>query len=241
MLLLLFSLHKYLARGSGLWLALGAMALGMAFLSKIYPLLLLPAVALCVWRFSGKMLPVVGFVAGTCLVGIVGFLPFLSVGLAQLTEGLRTYVGQWKMDEGIFALIQGVLPYPCCPFALIVLSIAIFVPWLRHTRTLPDLAGDFQWILLFWFLFLPSPFPWYALPLAGLLVLRPREKGISSALVVLSGSVGLYYLSFFYEYHDYQPLWWSLTRIVEHAVIWLFLLAPFLRLIAVPLRNYRNL
>ena len=168
----------------------------MAFLSKIYPLLLLPAVALFVWRFPGKMLPVVGFVAGTCLVGIVGFLPFLSVGLAQLTEGLRAYVGQWKMNEGLFALIQGVLP---------------------------------------------SPFPWYALPLAGLLVLRPREKGISSALVVLSGSVGLYYLSFFYEYHDYQPLWWSLTRIVEHAVIWLFLLAPCLRLIAVPLRNYRNL
>ena len=239
-LLLMFFLHRYLTRASGLWLALAAVALGMAFLSKIYPLLLLPAVALFVWRLSGRVLPVVGFVAGTCLVGMVGFLPFLSVGLIQLTEGLRTYGDQWRMNEGVFTLVQEVLPYPRWSLALIVLSIAIVVPWLRHTRTLLDLAGDFQWILLFWFLLLPSPFPWYALPLAGLLVLRPRERGISGALVVLSGSVGLYYLSFFYEYHDYRPLWWSLTRAVEHAVIWLSLLAPFLRLRSLPFRNYRD-
>ena len=229
LLLLLLFVHRYLTRSSGIWLALAAVALGMASLSKLYPLLLLPAVALFLWRRSGRVTPVLGFVSGTLLVTLGGFLPFLSVGLTQLTKGLRTYGTQWRMNEGAFTLIQEVLPYPRWSFALIVLVMAIVLPWLRYARTLPELAGDFQWIVLFWFLLLPSPFPWYALPLVGLLALRPREAGISGALVVLSGSVGLYYLSFFYEYHDYRSLWWGLTRGVEHVVIWLALLGPFLR------------
>ena len=106
LLLLLLFVHRYLTRSSGIWLALAAVALGMASLSKLYPLLLLPAVALFLWRRSGRVTPVLGFVSGTLLVTLGGFLPFLSVGLTQLTKGLRTYGTQWRMNEGAFTLIQ---------------------------------------------------------------------------------------------------------------------------------------
>ena len=225
-LLLLLFLHRYLARDGVLWLSLSAAAAGMACLSKLYPVLLLPAVALMLWRRSKRVLPATGFLAGACALGVVGYLPFLSVGLRQVTEGLRTYASEWTMNEGVFSLIEAALPQPRWFGALIVLTIAIAVPLLRRSRTVLDLARDIQWILLFWFLFLPSAFPWYALPLVALLVLLPREKGASGASVALFGCVGLYYLSFFYEYHSFSPHWWTLTRIVEHSLIWLFLLLP---------------
>ena len=57
-----------------------------------------------------------------------------------------------------------------------------------------------QWVLLFWFLLLPAPFPWYAVVLAALLPATPRFALTAPAVVALSGAAGLYYLSFYYEY-----------------------------------------
>jgi len=41
---------------------------------------------------------------------------------------------------------------------------------------------------------------------------------------VLSGALGAYYLSFYYEYHGYPAVWWTATRTIEHLVIWGILL-----------------
>jgi hypothetical protein len=53
-----------------------------------------------------------------------------------------------------------------------------------------------------------------------LAVTRPVGRA-SIVTVVVSGATGLYYLSFFYEYHEYARTWWIWTRAAEHCIIWL--------------------
>ena len=60
-----------------------------------------------------------------------------------------------------------------------------------------SLVEDLQWVLLIWFLLIPAPFPWYALPIMALLPLRPRLSAVSGASLMLSGVSAAYYLSFF--------------------------------------------
>jgi len=78
---------------------------------------------------------------------------------------------------------------------------------------------DFHWILLLWYLLIPTPFPWYAVPLVALAVIRPLGPS-ALVTVVLSGITGLYYLSFFFEYREFEGSWWIWTRAVEHSIIW---------------------
>ena len=76
-----------------------------------------------------------------------------------------------------------------------------------------------QLVLLLWLLLIPTPYPWYSLPLVALACLNP-DSAVGRTTLGLSLLLALYYLSFYFEYRE-SPQWlWTLTRSLEHAGIW---------------------
>ena len=169
-----------------------------------------------IWRIAG-------FISVVGLTVLVGYLPLLSLETNRLLAGLSAYASQWRMNEGFFALLRNFLPYPRVIAAVLISLAALLLPWVKKGQSTRDLGEVFQWILLLWFLIIPTPYPWYATPLVALALVRPLGPA-SIVTAVLSGVVVLYYLSFFYEYHHIARDWWAWTRGIEHFIIWLTLL-----------------
>ena len=153
---------------------------------------------------------------------MLGYLAFSPLGLDRLTDGLRSYAERWRMNQGAFDLLDALLPQPRLACGVLILVIAVAVPWvrLRSRGSTVELIQVCQWILLLWFLLLPAPFPWYAVVLTALLPMTPRFALTTPAVVLLSGAAGLYYLSFYYEYQSLPEAWWTWTRLAEHGLIW---------------------
>lgn len=219
--LLLSSLERMWVRGGWRWLLAAAGAMAGGVLSKLYPILLLPAVLRFVSSVSGGK-KAITFAAGSLAAVALAYLPFTPLGLDGLTEGFRSYAERWRMNQGAFDLLELLLPQPRLACGVLILVIAVAVPWvrLRSGGSPVELIGVCQWILLLWFLLLPAPFPWYAVVLAALLPATSRFAMTTPAVVALSGAAGLYYLSFHYEYQSFPEAWWTWTRMIEHGLIW---------------------
>lgn len=231
LILLLVGCSRFKASGSRWWVAASGLAWGMAVMTKIYPLLLGPACFIWLYRLSrGFRVPLL-FSSMAGLMIITTLVPFFGTGVGQLTEGVLTFASSWRMNEGAFALVSWFFPNPrWISWAMIGLT-AILLPLSRKETSVIALVETIQWILLIWFLLIPTVFPWYAIPIISLLVLNPGSR-LEPPLVVLSGVVVLYYLSFFYNYRDFESDWWLWTRVIEHAAIWgviLWALASSLR------------
>ncbi len=205
------------------WALLSGLALGMAILSKLYPIVLIPACFFFLRRRTGRGSSAWVFVVSALLISFLGFLPFLWVGFDRLSEGLFVYANRWTMNAGAFSVLSLLSSHPRTIAAAMIGLFAVLRPSVRGKGTIGSLVEDFQWVLLIWFLLIPAPFPWYALPLMALLPLRPRLSAVSGASLMLSGVSAAYYLSFFYRYHDYPSPWWEVTRGIEHGVLWIFL------------------
>ena len=219
--LLMVSLERIRGQGDWHWMLAAAGSMAGGVLSKLYPILLLPAAFRYVSLVSGGKKAVT--LAAVSLAGIaLGYLPFSPLGLDRLTDGLRSYSEHWRMNQGAFDLLEVLLPQPRLACGILILAVAVAVPWVRlRSRGLPvELIEVCQWVLLFWFLLLPAPFPWYAVVLAALLPATPRFALTAPAVVALSGAAGLYYLSFYYEYQQLPEAWWTWTRLSEHGLIW---------------------
>ncbi len=195
--------------------------LGLAVLAKIYPLILLPALAGGLLGKRGKWRHGAAGILGCAVVVAAGYAPFLGIGWANLTRGLSTFAHVWKMNEGAFGILEALVPQPRIVAGLIVVTGAVLIPWLRRDPAADRFVRDFFWVLLCWFLVIPTPFPWYAVPLLAVATLTGEFRSI---LLALTGCLALYYLSFFYRYRDYSSLWWQATRIAEHVVIWVTIL-----------------
>ena len=219
--LLMVALERIRVYGGWNWLLAASGSMAAAVLSKLYPILLLPAAFRFVSSVSGEK-KAITFAAGSLVGVVLGYLPFSPLGLDRLTEGLRTYAERWRMNQGAFDLLEHLLPQPRLACAILILTVAVAVPWVRlRSRGSPvELIEVCQWVLLFWFLLLPAPFPWYAVVLAALLPATLRFALTAPAVVALSGAAGLYYLSFYYEYQQLPEAWWTWTRLAQHVLIW---------------------
>ena len=210
-------------KGRDVWVVLSGVALGLAILSKLYPLLLIPA---CVFflcrRPRGYVLSGI-FVFAVGVTVVLGFSPFWGVGFDHLSRGLYSYLGEWEMNAGVFTLLSYISPYPRWICGALIALLSFLIPWARKSDDILSLVETMQWVLLLWFLLIPAPFPWYVIPMIALLPIRTGSSAFFFVMLLVSVVAVAYYLSFFFEYRGYSYLWWHITRLVEHGVIWLML------------------
>ena len=140
--------------------ALGSLV-GLAALVKFAPAAVLPPVAR---RYGASA--VVAFAA----ICAVFYLPFMGVGPAALTEGLRTYARHWSANEGAFAVIAHLVGDPVrarAAVAVLVLAVTGYVTWRRFS-----VERALLWIIGAGVLLSPTVHPWYVLWLLPMAALR---------------------------------------------------------------------
>lgn len=206
--------------------ALVGLAVGGAILAKLYPMLLLPCCAAYIARGRRAFvkLAVMALTAG----GLVSacYWPFMDVGIDGVTAGLQTYSEHWVNNPGAFAVMETLFNRPRAVCGAIVVIVALLAAWRlwRSRRGPDDLVLCVQTSLLCWFLLSPACFPWYAVGLVALCVLRPRGW-----CVVLTGALGIFYLLPHVDYQGWPENWQLALQLLEHGVIWTSLAAAVLR------------
>jgi alpha-1,6-mannosyltransferase len=214
--LLVLSCCYWQARPTVARLVWVALAFSAAILSKLYPIMLAPILAVYVWRTARTVRPVLALGAMCLMTGALAYAPFMSVGWARLTEGLRTLSGTWVRNAGIYELLE--LATPCARFltatAVVLAALVSAYSVLRARQPLEGMIRAMVWTLLVWFLTLPMVFPWYAIGLLTLCTVQPRLWS-----VVLSGMLGLYYMLFYNEYNGVSGATTVVVKAVEHAVV----------------------
>lgn len=116
------------------------------------------------------------------------WIPFVSVGLGPLTEGLRTYAEHWAANQGAFAVISaltgsGHLIAARIVAGVIAFGVIAFAAWRRFS-----LERAFLWGIAAVVLLSPVVHPWYTLWLLPVAALR-----CNVAFLLLSGLAFLGY------------------------------------------------
>lgn len=76
---------------------LASVALALGFLTKMFPLLLLPVI----WRRIRRR----GALAFAVVV-VAAYIPFLTLGVSAPFQGLRAYADRWEFNSGLFTLCE---------------------------------------------------------------------------------------------------------------------------------------
>ena len=219
LLLALLILVLAASRRSLLTPVLAGTLLGLLTLTKLYPLLLLPILGLWLYRRFRSVTSALVCVGVTGMVVAAGYLPFLGDGVRPLLRGLSIYGQYWVMNEGAFSLLSLVTDQARVATFAIVALLSLLIAWRWALPEGRHLVMAAQLVLLLWLLLIPTPYPWYALPLLVLACLAP-DSAAGRTTLGLSLLLSLYYLNFFFVYRE-SPEWlWVLTRSIEHAAIW---------------------
>ncbi len=219
LLLSIWALLKNLRKSSQLWTALAAAFMALGVLGKIYPVILLPWALILMVRSGERPWRVLMFLVLVWGVVVAGWLPFLGIGWESLTEGFRAYASQWRMNEGVFSLFDYLFQGHARTAAAAVIGMgAWIIPWLILRRPTEErVVESAVWVLLTWFLLIPTPYPWYSVPLLALATLSRR---LAPLVTVFAGALCLYYLRFLVEYRHLADAWWVAARTVEHSILW---------------------
>ena len=175
---------------------LAHISLAGAILGKVFPGLLVPLFLHRTWQRYGFWAAAGGLVL-TIVVVIAGYLPFWEAGSA-LWQGSLTFAGEWQTNSFVFPFLLLLTEGRWLANGIIVACLggAVLIAVRRNSRGDKEqfLRGCFFVIAL---LFLLSPVgnPWYFIWLVPFLCIFPRRSWL-----LLSGLLGLYYLSFYFFY-----------------------------------------
>jgi hypothetical protein len=182
-LLLVLSHKAVLAHGS----------LALAVLGKVYPLLVLPLFCWRTWLMRGRTEALWGLGVFAVVLAL-GYAPFMAAG-SWLWRGTVAFAEHWETNSFLFPFLRTVVgerwlanAMVCCILGGVMLVLLHQVD-MRHERTF--VAANF-WVLGALFLLSPVSNPWYFLWLVPFLCCFPL-----CSWLLLSGLLGLYYLSFY--------------------------------------------
>ncbi len=173
-------------------------SLALAILGKVYPLLLVPVFMWRTWVTQGRARALLGL-SVTAVVVALGYVPFLEAGLL-LWQGTLTFAERWQTNSLIFPLLYSLVRERWVANTLVAAVLGGTVLALLSRFDLRE-ERRFLWVnfLTLGVLFLLSPVenPWYFLWLVPFLCIFPFGSWL-----LLSGLLGLYYLSFYFTYRD---------------------------------------
>lgn len=206
----------------------GFLALAFATGVKLFPLIFLPLAGLWTWHENRKR--AIQGVAIFFAALMVLAMPFMGAEIA-LFEGLGRFLGQWRVNEGVFALIfQSVAQAPLLSLreaelvsrgivaGMVVGSLAGTSLWLRRRREVQDYFRACLFVTAFLFFLAPTGNPWYVTWLFPFLYFSPWRS-----LVIFSGLVFLYYLDFYFTYRS-MPHFFTWVRWLEYSVFYFLLM-----------------
>lgn len=201
--------------------SLSAIALGLAILTKLYPLVLLPVLI--------RYLKVRHF----AIIGVVIFLGYLPFREAEelIFEGLFTYARFWEFNDSGYVLISRILrPFTCDYHTIakggVIVGLLIFGLWQSRVSAQDDLSRlkAFFSIIGALIIFSPTVDPWYIIWIIPFICFFPNMGWL-----VLSGSSVIAYC-YYWQNRDF---WW--IRTVEYAPFYVFLIGGML-----PLERYKH-
>ncbi len=204
---------------------LALLSLAAATMIKWFAIILLPFLLIMFRQNLLKNLVTIGIFVGLIMVS---FLPFTNAGAGALFEGLFRFTAEWKVNDGLFSVITGMiqsfhLPFDTNVTSRIVISLIFgFIVILACQRLLKK-RTIFRFLqvsmisLAALFFLIPTGNPWYFTWLFPFLIIFP-----SRALIVFSGLVFLYYLDFYFMYHEQKELF-QWIRLGEYGIFFIVL------------------
>jgi SAM-dependent methyltransferase len=151
----------------------GSAAVGVAALSKMYPVLFLPVLA---QRFGWRA------VAGGAAVIVIASAPFFSIEAASnVASSLRLYVQYFEFNAGpylaakhsLMLLTGSDFSKMLGPIFGLLLIAAVVGTWREAGRQQWNVARTMFWITGFYLLFSTTVHPWYLTVVLALAVLQP--------------------------------------------------------------------
>jgi len=201
--------------------SLSAIALGLAILTKLYPIVLLPVLIryLKVRHFA---------IIGTVI--FLGYLPFRDAE-ELIFEGLFTYARFWEFNDSGYVLISSMLrPFTGYYHAIakggIIVGLLIFGLWQSRASAQDDTSRLKAIFLIIGALlvFSPTVDPWYIIWIIPFICFFPNMGWL-----VLSGSSVMAYC----YYWQNMDFWW--IRTVEYVPFYIFLIGSI-----VPFERYKH-
>ncbi len=196
--------------------SLSAIALGLAVLTKLYPLVLLPVL---IRYLKIRHLAIIGAVI------FLGYLPFREAE-ELIFEGLFTYARFWEFNDSGYILISSILrPFTGYYHAIakggIIVGLLVFGLWQSRASAQDDLSRLKAFFLIIGALLIFSPTvdPWYIIWIIPFICFFPNMGWL-----VLSGSSVMAYC-YYWQNRDF---WW--IRTVEYAPFYIFLIGSMLPL-----------
>ncbi len=190
---------------------------------KLWPIILLPFFLKFLWQkkimFFGTAFAVT---LGACLLAS----PLLLFQNADGSNGLETYSKLWQMNDGVYSLIHSLSWFITSGFVeepvgawrlahgvarlLIVIVLITFIAYrFFHAPTEKNsLLSSMFWVTTLLFLLGPTVFPWYYPWALVFLVFMPRPS-----ILVLTETLSLYYLRFYFAY-------WGQEVIYDSYLVW---------------------
>lgn len=192
------------------WRGLSAVALGLAILTKLYPLVLLPVL---IRYFRPRHFLIIAAVL------VLGYAPFLDAR-EFLFDGLVTYAGYWEFNDSGFALLNGLLRLftdspELIAKVLVITGLTSLGLYLSH-----DAARDnrsrmkaFFFVIGGLLIFSPTVDTWYITWIVPFLCFYP-----SRSWLILCGTAVIAYC-YFWQGRDF---WW--IRTIEYLPFYISLI-----------------
>ncbi|MBI5149910.1 MAG: hypothetical protein HZA28_03980 [Candidatus Omnitrophica bacterium] len=204
---------------------LALLSLAVATMIKWFAIVLLPFLLIMFRQSLLKNLASVGLFAGLIMAF---FFPFINTGTGALFEGLFRFSAGWKVNDGLFSVITNIIQNFHLPFDtntmsrfVVGLIFGLIVIWacqrLLKKRTIFRYLQMSLISLSALFFLIPTGNPWYFTWLFPFLIVFP-----SRALIAFSGLVFLYYLDFYFMYHEQRELF-QWVRLVEYGLFFIIL------------------
>jgi len=209
-------------------------ALALAMVAKMWPVVLLPLVLRPLWDRPKRLLP--ALLLFGLLVGLI-FVPVYRGGL-QSDSGFVAYGQRWEINDALFMLFMwGAKPLAMVTKtlsgqekliarAIVAMLLIFWIGWLARHRVEHHL--NFCEKCLFAvagvFLLSPAQFPWYYIWMLPLLALRPRLS-----LLLWTALLPIYYLRFYFHARGTVHIFDNGIVWLEHAPVWCLLIWEWYR------------